>query len=672
MSFVSRKSSAWLLFCSVFGCGSRAHVIAEACPGAGIPGPVGTCGASGAGGIGSSDPGLTLALDLSTSGTARFGDTLSLGGGSMPALLALRGELATSSAWPVKGGGSLSAVSAGISPALPAPFTDGSGAVGLSSPGAAFRASDASLGDVGADDFAIEVVLRAEPNSVVAQKQDSLGGWSLASRADGTLSLSLAGATISSEPLTANAWYHCLFWVNRPAGGRADCNGRPGAPADLSGLSAASSGAALAVGGSAAMLELGWLAIFSMKDAASPSLDELTAASRARFLQLTGAFPRIAAGSALPASALRNSPAFLDLESAGVRHLFLVGPDWPRIACRADLAGARLCGYLSEPERTRFLPANASAWTAQEVSLAATADAFTENEDDLSGLVPSVNDTAHSLTFSGAFGGARQVLSFFARAASGHLLAVSVGNLAAASFDLSAGSVLTTPPGVIARIEPFGAGSFRCSYVFTPANGELDYRLALLADDASSAFSGDGASAAVEIGGLQLDVGQADAGTLLAADLQPADALTFVGDDGNLPGGTAVTAALQTLIPRGPRLNDEALLSLNLNGDFANQVELYVTGDGGELKFWGLQGGDTHWAFDHPAPFTDGKWHAVVASWDKGSAVLTVDGVALTEAALSPNLPAFSLNRIDVGFSSSSSGSLDGLVSRLEIGVASP
>lgn len=678
MSFVSLESRSWLLCYLLVACSSRVLIIAEACPGAATPGPVPSCGtagasgASGTGGAGGADPAVTFSLNLSASGTARWGDELPVNGAGATMLVALRGERATASAWPADGGGSLQAVGAAITPGIAAPFTDGTSAVGLGSSAPSFRALNAALGDVGSDDFALEVVLRAGHPGLIAEKQTGAGGWSLASQPDGALSLSLPNAALRSEALVSGAWYHCLFWVARGVAGRADCNGRPGLVSDVSSVGDASASAPLTLGGSEGGLELSWLAIFSLKNAPPASVDELTAASRTRFAELTGVRPAIARGSALPAGGVRSSPAFLDLERGGVRRQFLVGPDWPRISCRVDLAGQRQCGYLSEPQRTRFLPVDPSAWAAQELTVAAASDTFTENSEHLSALTPSASNTAHALTFSGVFGGKRQAFSFFARAASGHLIAASVGSVGVVSFDLAAGSVRSAPSGVSAVIEPYGNGLFRCSYVFAPDAGKIEYNVALLDDDASPTFVGDGVSPVVELGGMQLDVGQADAGALLAADLEPADTLTFVGDDGNLPSGTAVETSLQVLLPQGPRLDDEAALSLNLNGDFANQVELYITGDSGTLKFWGLQGGGTHWAFNHPATFTDGNWHGVVASWDTGSAALTVDGVSLTEAALIANEPAFSLNRIDVGFSASSSGALDGLVSALEIRADPP
>jgi len=680
MSFFSAKNALFVLAFLEQGCSPRAHFIAEACPGAGVPGPVASCGSAGtitgtAGTSGAEDSNVSFALDATASGASRLEHALRVGSATLPALFELHGEDATQSAWPARNAAEiLKSGTSAAAPGKPAPFTDATRAVALSAGSPSYIAADAAFADLASDDFALEVILRTPSDGAIAQKGDAAHGWQLRSAKNSlelTLSSGATSVTIASESLVPSAWYHCLAWVSRAAGGRIDCDGRSGSSADLSSLGSLASSAPLSLGGGAGSFEIALFSIFSGKDAPSFNAEDLTMASRTRFAELTGSLPRIARGSVLPASGLRNSPAYLDLESGGVRNLFLVGPDWPRIACRVDLAGRRECGYLSEPERARWLPASPSAWTAHEVTVSPSAIPFTD-VDAMTGLSATAQNAAHGLAFSGTFGGARQVLSFFARSDSLHLIAVSAGSVAPAIFDLGAGVVVSAPPAARATIEPFGNGLFRCSYAFSPEPGVIEYQLSLRTAELLPTFAGDPGSYALEIAGIQLDVGQADAGALLAVDREPADALTFVADDGNLPADTAVSAALSLLLPPGPRLNDEAALSFNSDGDFENQVEVYVTGDAGELKFWALQGGATHWAFNHPASFVDGQWHAAVAAWDAASASLAVDGVAVTQAALVPNSAVFSLNRLDVGFSSSSSGSFGGLVSGVEVRAGTP
>jgi hypothetical protein len=285
----------------------------------------------------------------------------------------------------------------------------------------------------------------------------------------------------------------------------------------------------------------------------------------------------------------------------------------------------------------------------------------------MAALVPSAQSAPHTLSITGTYGGARQALSFFARAGQGQLVGASVSGLAQAVFNVATGSVVSAPAGARASVEAWGDGLFRCALTFQPDPGALTYELELLDDAEGQPFAGDGNGAWLHVAGLQLDVGEAYAGSLLATDEQAGDQLSFVGDDGNLPTGTTVVERFRVLLPEGPRLTDQAVLNFNRGGEFDNQVQIYLTGDTNELKFWGLNEGATHWAFTHPLTPSDGLRHQIEAKWAPSSATLSVDGKALTKEALIANDAPFLLDRIDVGYSAKSSGSLEGLVAGIEI-----
>jgi hypothetical protein len=661
------------------GCTSNPYFIGSGCPGANGPSRDATpCGTAmgGAGGTSSDNSGLSFAIDLDQSGVSRMSAELELAAGPLGALLRLRGENATASAWP-SDDAAFSLQMTGIPTlALAAPFTDDTGAVGLSSGAATYLAESPEVGALGSDDFAIELVFRAAPGATLVDKRGSGVGWAVNVAPEGVLALDLQDAQSSiqivSEPLISAAWYDCLFWVSHAAGARVYCNGREGASADVSALGSLDGATALAIGGGSVLAdpaELALLAVFDAKNGLLGDPVNWPGISRKRFAELTGVTPRVALGNALPQTGLRDAAAYLDLQKDSTTRLFLVGPDWPRVTCLRDAAGVRDCGYLSEPKRTRWASPEAAAWTASELAVSPNQADFADGERRMSALVPSTALAPHTLSWIGTYGGARQVLSFFVRAEAGQFVAASVSNHAAVMFDLGAGAVATVAPDVRATIEAWGNGLFRCVYGFEPDTGALSYQLEALGDASGAPFAGDGSSAWLDVAGLQIDVGEANAGSLLASDTEAADELTFLADDGNLPTSSAVNVALRVLLPAGSRLTDQAVLSLNLGGEFENQVELYVTGDTGQLKFWGLRDGATHWAFTHPATFTDGLRHAIEADWQTGAAELSVDGVPVSQNALIANTPPFSLDRIDVGFSSSSSGNLEGLLAGIEIGA---
>jgi hypothetical protein len=671
---------------SLGACTSNPYLIGASCPGEGdasaacsTAGAAGATGGNGEGLAGTAGSGadLSFALDLDQTGASHLKSELQLAGGSIDAVLRFRGETATAQDWPSDQGALLVKSLAAPVVQLEAPFTDGTRAVGFATSNATYVAQNAEPGAVDSDDFALELVFRAVPGASIIGKRDGRAGWAVALTAGGALTLEVSDEQrtrlLSSEPLTPRAWYHCLFWVSHAAGGQVFCNGRAGAVTDLSSLGSLGSAATLTVGGGGPETdddsELAHFSLFRTPVGGLGAATTWPPVSRQRFAELTGVSPRVARGSMLREAGLRDSAAYLDLQRgvSASRHLFLVGPDWPRVTCRADAAGVRDCGYLSEPKRTRWLEPHADEWSAGGLTVLANSALFADGEQSMAGLAPSAQSAPHTLSVTGAYGGARQALSFFVRAARGQIVGVSVSGLERAVFDVAAGSVVSTPAGARASVERWGDGLFRCALTFEPDPGALTYELEPLDDAEGQPFAGDGNSVWLHVAGLQLDVGEAYAGSLLAADEQAGDQLSFVGDDGNLPTGTTVVERFRVLLPEGPRLTDQAVLNLNRGGEFDNQVQIYLTGDTNELKFWGLSEGATHWAFTHPLTPGDGLRHQIEAKWVPNSATLSVDGNALTKDALTANEPPFLLDRIDVGYSTNSSGSLEGLVAGIEI-----
>ncbi len=678
------------LLCSwvvLVACTSNPYFIGASCPGAerasadapcGLAGAAGAAGSNGMAGAAGVSSNLDFAVDLDQSGASHLKSELALPGGSVAATLRFRGETATANDWPSDQGALLVKATAPLAVQLEAPFTDGTRAVGFASDANAYLAQSAEPGAVDADDFALEVVLQAAAGTRMIGKRADGAGWALQLTAEGALVLEVTDDTrtlpVSSQLLAPGAWYHCLFWLSRTEGGQVYCNGRASEVTDVSQVGSLATTATLAVGGGLAASEpnakLAHFSLFRVPLGGLGPAKDWAALSRQRFAQLTGVSPRVARGSLLPRAGQRDSPAYLDLQRGidGGRHLFLVGPDWPRITCRTDAAGVRDCGYLGEPERSRSLKARAEAWTASQLTVLDAHADFADGERRMQGLVPSIGQVSHALSVTGTFGGAQQALSFFARAAQGQSIGVSVTGRDRAIFDVAAGKVTTAPANAQASIEPWGDQLFRCSLVFVPDAGALTYQLQLLGPGNAELFAGDGKTAWLDVAGLQLDTGLAYPGSLLAVDIQAADQLSFVGNDGNLPELSAASARLRVLLPEGPRLTDQSVLNLNHGGEFANQAEMYVVGDTNELKFWGLNAGTTHWAFVHPRSLVDGLRHQLEASWGPDSAELTVDGESVMKKAQVANKPPFSFDRIDVGFSSNSSGSLEGLVAGIEIG----
>ena len=659
-------------------CTRNPYVIGSICPAAGVDSGVAAdprCGSTMP--LSTS----TLAVDFAGSGAMALGPLVLAAGPVMP-LLWLRGEHATAAEWPTDGAASLGRGMGAPTPGLDAPFNDVTGAVGLAADAAAYVATDPALGVLGANDFALEIVLRAAPGASVLAKQEGATGWSVrtvAAGVPGQLDLGDGDAThaaaIMSKPqgLTAGAWYHCLFWVSRAGMGRADCDGRAGTVTPLSALGALDAPAALLAVGGGAAARVAHVALFRVPPGGLGDPSGWLAMSARRFAMLTGAYPQFAKGTALPAAGLRGSVAYVDLqEGPGMpRRLFLVGEDWPRIACRTDVDGMYACGYLSEPRRARNAPADPAAWQPTAVTVAASATLFPDGEPRFSALTPSSAMTTHTLSVGATAGAPNQVFSFFVHRLTAARVGASAGTFGTAVFDLAMGSAMRPNPNVTATIEAWGPDIWRCSYAVGSAVGPQTYTVQLLDDAGNATFAGAGAPT-IEMGGLQVDDGLGFAGSLLAVDKQQPDHLTFVANDGNLPSGTSGRVTLSVLLPAGNRVNDQAILNLNRGGSYDDQVQLYVVGpsdDGGNVKFWRLENNDTYWSFDGALPVIDGRIHDMQASWDVASAHLVISARSAQMAAQMSNAQPLGLDRIDVGFSQASSGALEGLVAGLQIGA---
>jgi len=564
---------------------------------------------------------------------------------------------------------------------LEASFTDDTRSVALAIGVSSYVAAANTTAAVGSDDFAIELVLRAAAGATLFDKRVGAVGWIVREGGDGAVVLAVADAAqsvateIASGPLVEGAWHHCLIWVSRDQGGRVDCNGRPGGLVPLSALGDLDGASLVAAGGGTASGRVALLALYRVpRGGLGPAAGWRDIAAR-RFAALTGA-GAVALGSALPNPDVRDSPAYLDLQRAvgGVRGLFLVGADWPRVACRTDSMNARDCGYLSEPARTRLVPADPGGFTASELSVQLGQAAFADGEVRMAALVPSTANALHALSATSSFDAAHHVFSFFARAGNASRVGVFAGGLATAVYDVASGNVVSAPAGVDASVEAWGDGLFRCAYGFDARPGPTTYVVELADPSATSpidaSFSGDGATASVFLAGLQVDVGLRAPGSLLAADAQPADRLAFAADDGNLPARAALSFTMRMIAPATARATDQPILSLNRAGLSEDQVQLLIAGQSGHLEYSGRGGGVMRWLIEDQTVLADGQRHVLAGSWNAASAEVAINGVVAAASTLTRDAAPFVFDQIDVAFSPETSDHLEGLLAG--VGFSTP
>jgi hypothetical protein len=624
-----------------------------------------TGGSSGTGG--SAMPPGSLELDLTGSGVERLPEQLL---GEPPTHFFVADD-ATSNTWPARVGTGFDVVAAAaLVLSEPSPFAD-PGDV-LSHGGTVTFSADSTWADTRAGAMALELVFRAEPGALLLSQRNASGGVELGLDAQGRVGLRLSAGSqelvVSSQSLVLDAWHHCLAFVDaEQLSAQLFCNGQAGSSVTVAGgFSVRPPGLPVTLGGNTAA-RVHWAELARWQAATWGPRGAWSDVARERFARLVGTYA-VGAHEPLPFAELRASGAYIDMSRGDAperRRLHPVGEHWPRIVCRPTTDSARTCGLLVEGSSSRVGAVGAlllDQWAATELTVTAANDAGPSGASTLFALAPSATSATHTLQIDAAFADGPAVLSLFARAAGKRRLRAEVVGVASATFDLSSAQVIDATDTLVVSAEPWGEGLLRLSFAFDVDPGPGQLRLTLLDDDGATAFVGDGASA-VSVGDVELRFRSFSTPLPMFGAIQQADHLVYPAGNGNLPGGPWFDFSAEIWLPAAPLLADAAIFNANFASRYDQQINLFVSPQDGSLQFWGKQGDATHWQFSSADVVTDGNVHQIGASVGPGGATLSVDGKTTTEPAGAYDLTT--LDRVEVGMSTSSSGALTGIVRRL-------
>ncbi|MCE9577678.1 MAG: LamG domain-containing protein [Deltaproteobacteria bacterium] len=563
-----------------------------------------------------------LEASYAQAGTGAWGDRFVAGRISRAPALLLRGEDATASGWTARTGGALSPVDV-VQVGARGPFTDATRAA------RGRFASAAPIVELGPQDLAIELVLRARANARVLDAPTA--GLAIASDDTGALTLAIGASAIATAPLVDGAWYHVLFVV-RASGSRVYVNGAamdgPGA------VIARRASHAIAVDG-----EVAWLAIVPLGDGELQVRE-----ARERFARLVGVAATLAGGDPIPTTIARDGAAFTDLVEDGARALHLVGPDWPRIACRPAPSGATACGYLAEGGAGRGVPLDLQQWT---VTGAITAAAMPLADD-----VPTVTLADPATLARTVDGGGDRVVSLFARGAGEVTIDLAqVGSVRCAPGAATA-TIVTSAVPITAAIEPWGAGWVRCALVTEAApGGPLALTLA---------------GSAIDLAGPQAE-GNRITPTSLALAARGDDVLVYDTVD-NIPAADA-GAVRARVLAAGASIHDRSVIGLAARdatgpvGD--DSAAIYLQTRQGAAHFAAFAGGAIAWNAGTAAALVDTE-AAIRATWSATAATLS-DGAEQVDATAGRAIQGATFAEVRVG-GSARSGTLDGLVRDFAIG----
>jgi hypothetical protein len=613
---------------------------------------------------------IGLDLDLTGSGVERLPQVLL---GEMPTHFLIADD-ATTVTWDARvGTGFDVAAPASLTLAEPGPFAD-PGDV-LSHSGASAFTANSNWAETSAGALALEVVFRAEPGATLLSQRGANGGLLLSVDAQGGLDLNLdSGAqqiTIASQPLVADAWHHCLMLFDlTQTAAQMICNGQAGTVVNVpAGFAVAANPTAATLGDTAAA-RVHWAQLARWQATSWTPRGAWTDLARERFARLVGTY---AAGSfePLPFAEVRASGAYIDMtpsDAPELRRLHPVGEHWPRVVCRPTNDTARSCGLLIEASSSRLVPEQdftLDNWNPSELTLTAASAEGPTGADTLLALTPSTANAEHSLELNTPVGEGPAVLSFFARAGSAHLIRAEAGAAAGATFDLATLTVSDDQGTLVSSAESWGNGLVRASFSFDVNPGQEVLRLAVLADDGSAAFAGDG-SIAAHLGNVELRFRSYSTPLPTFGTIQQADHLVYPAGNGNLPPGSAFEVSAQIWLPDTPLVADVAIFNANFAAQYDQQINLFVRPADAAPQFWGLQGTTSLWNLASSVAVNDGTLHQVTASVGPAGAILGVDDQVTTTPMATP-YDLGGLDRVEVGISSNSSGPLTGIIRQLRI-----
>jgi len=605
---------------------------------------------------------LTFKAFASPSGVANLSSDLTINGSTVTASYVYYGGDASASGWSARvGGEDLSLVSV----ATPPTYNDGSPLLGADDDSVKFNGSDyfiagnQTFGNITTEDFVIEGIIKIDPasaprflNKYGANQGYFAGCSSSAIRVQ--FGDSVTAKAITSLVLSDYCWHHFLCFVNKDEasvnGSQLYVNGiASGVGVDVSSVGSISRNVALQLGSSFNTYDenLAYCAMWkkaSWHQAGAAGPTEWATIAATRFAQLTGTYPQVAAGTALPTTATRTYPAYLDkVESDGTSKLYQVGAEWMRQCSRKDANGVELKGYLPEPAATNNFTYseqfNDAAWTKVRLtSVSANAIAAPNGELTADGVIANTTDSTHTISQSVTHIASNNVASVWAKSGDKTWLRISTTaatpGAASCYFDLN-NCAVGTGTNATGYIEDWGNGWCRCIISYT---GDGTGALLVFSSgeaDGDITFAGDDVTVNTYLWGAQHEttgLGYATSyiPTTTAAATRLKDELKYVA--GANIGGEDVgqgTIACSVLFPSYDLVASSTyFFSLSDGGSAADRLYLYMAGATDQV-IAGTQasGGNAGTAAVNPAIVspTDNYIHNLIVNYETNRLILICD-----------------------------------------------
>lgn len=530
----------------------------------------------------------TFRLFAGDSGYGNLPNTNSLSG-SLTQVFRYNGDAATSTTWVAETGETLTETGGGdLTIDRGVPLTTAGEEAVLGDGTNYYAASTNGFADVGTSDFVLEVVLQSPATAPagtvypISKRTNDGGdeGWALLWTSSNEPRIFLdGGGTASSvigSAVASGAWYHIIAT-------RDHSDATNGLRLFVNGVADGTNGGDQDVSQATHPLtffadpeftssewdgELAYVSLWTCTDCVSGTASTVLDMVEERFALLTGMYADKVAGAAstaVPTAFGASSTATLDVaDDYGTVSLFTMGAGWPRFVRRFTDFGERydVRGYLSESAATNLVThssaLNSSAWTKNNVTISADAEADLLGGSSADNVVDDGTSGAHNLIDSvTTSSSAGYVFSGYVKdgasttATHVRLSANNCESNAIATWDLSdMGATPTTLGGEdAAGSEDVGGGWYRLWLAFTDTTGST-CNIALTACESASdcSYAGD-SSVVFTAWGVQFEARDDQAPSSLiptngATATRNADDLQYADGTGDGFGTSTMLAAI--------------------------------------------------------------------------------------------------------------------------------
>jgi len=551
--------------------------------------------------------------------------------------------------------------------------------------GGYYKAANTSFGDIATEDIALEIVFKyahAGTYGMIAEKNSNVAGtasWQLYSyNVSSPLIFKMYdgvdSGSVSVVNLVEGAWYHAIVFVNRSENSTNSAvmyvNAVAGAGSNFIAVDTVTNLGYTAIGSrvgsipyqsNVAYLALWKRASWHQEGAAGPA--EWATIAAKRFAQLTGIYPQLATGTALPTTATRNAVGYIDKYESGIRKLYKVGANWMRVCSRRAADGTVMIGALFEKKTVNLCLQSedlANIWVPN-ASVIFRNQAISPNQESTSdALVSSNTDTPHYISQTLTLTAAIHCYSVYLKKGAKDWAVLKVSTLstpAVAYFNLNTG-VVGTATGCDSYIEDWGDGWYRCAIRYTGTAAIHTHILGAADADNDDTFVG-GFTPNVYLWGANIRRGDRFVPYLYTESSTTwgtifTDTFYFKGDDGNLGGvgsngtGTIIFSGIQ-----GPytKVWGGEFTIVNI-ADGAAATDLIqitqIASSSQALKFVTTSTETPNGLVTGTSNFLDNIPHNIKATWKTNELKLYFDGVAEGSTDTSVTLPN-DLDQIGIG-----------------------